>query len=74
MVHVLSCSEDKDTFRMGRGHESDIRVNDISVSRCHAIVKYREGAFFVEDNLSKFGTLVHMKDRIEIEQNFTKAL
>jgi pSer/pThr/pTyr-binding forkhead associated (FHA) protein len=25
---------------MGRGHESEVRVNDISVSRCHAILKY----------------------------------
>lgn len=74
MVHVLEVGEGKDTFRMGRGHESDVRVNDISVSRCHAIVKYRDGAFFVEDNLSKFGTLVYMKDKVEIEQNFTKAL
>lgn len=74
MVHVLSVDESKDTFRLGRGHESDVRVNDISVSRCHAILKYKDHSFFVEDNLSKFGTLVLVKDKIEIEQNFTKAV
>jgi len=46
---------------MGRGHESDLRVSDISVSRCHAILKYdweKSHGYFLEDNLSKFGTLV----------------
>jgi len=28
------------TFKMGRGHESEIRIQDISVSRCHTLVKY----------------------------------
>jgi hypothetical protein len=59
---------------MGRGHDSDIRVSDISVSRCHAILKYQEGNFYIEDNLSKFGTLVLVRNQIEIEQNFTKAV
>ena len=45
---------------MGRGHESEVRVCDISVSRCHALLKYKpqKGMFHLEDNLSKFGTLV----------------
>lgn len=46
---------------MGRGHESDLRINDISVSRVHALIKFKEGRFFLEDNLSKFGTLVLVK-------------
>jgi pSer/pThr/pTyr-binding forkhead associated (FHA) protein len=33
---------DKKVFKLGRGHESDVRVSDISVSRCHALVKYNE--------------------------------
>jgi pSer/pThr/pTyr-binding forkhead associated (FHA) protein len=67
MVHVLAVDQTKNTFRLGRGHESDVRVNDISVSRCHAILKYKDDSFFVEDNLSKFGTLVLIKDKLEIE-------
>ena len=59
------------TFKLGRGHESDVRVSDISVSRCHAILKYDENdhAFSLEDNLSKFGTLVLAKSPIELETN-----
>ena len=29
-------------FKMGRGHEADLRVSDISVSRCHAVIKWDE--------------------------------
>ncbi len=47
---------------MGRGHESEVRVNDISVSRCHAILKYKSDGIYIEDNRSKFGTLVLLKD------------
>lgn len=51
------------TFKLGRGHESDVRVSDISVSRCHAILKYdvNDFGYYLEDNLSKFGTLVLAK-------------
>ena len=40
MVHVVKPDADHNTFKLGRGHESDLRVSDISVSRCHALLKY----------------------------------
>jgi hypothetical protein len=41
MVHIIKPQlEGKTDFKLGRGHESDLRVSDISVSRCHAIIKY----------------------------------
>lgn len=43
-----------------------MRINDISVSRCHAIIKYKEGSFVIEDNQSKFGTIVLLKEKLEI--------
>jgi hypothetical protein len=39
IVHVIKPGK-KTEFTLGRGNESDLRVNDISVSRCHAIIKY----------------------------------
>jgi pSer/pThr/pTyr-binding forkhead associated (FHA) protein len=43
MVHVIKPLQGgKTEFKLGRGHESDLRVSDISVSRCHAIIKYDE--------------------------------
>ena len=50
MVHLLTVAEDKKEFKMGRGHESEVRINDISVSRVHALIKYKEDGFYLEDN------------------------
>ena len=87
MVHAitpqLAEAEPLATFKLvsslasraqGRGHDSDVRVNDISVSRCHALLKYRDGAFAIEDNMSKFGTLVQVRERVELTLNSTKAV
>lgn len=58
---------------MGRGHESEVRVNDISVSRCHAKIKYHPQGIFIEDNSSKFGTLVLLKEQFPLVKDHTYA-
>lgn len=58
---------------MGRGHDSEVRVNDISVSRTHAIIKYQPDGIYIEDNKSKFGTLVLLKDTFPMEKEHTQA-
>lgn len=73
-IHILGFSEEKQTFNMGRGHESEVRVNDISVSRCHAIIKYQPDGMYIEDNRSKFGTLVLLKDSHPLELEHTSAV
>jgi pSer/pThr/pTyr-binding forkhead associated (FHA) protein len=45
-------------IKLGRGHECEIRITDISVSRKHAYIKIQNNEFFILDNNSKFGTLV----------------
>ena len=73
---MLCVQDDKNEFKMGRGHESEVRVNDISVSRCHAIIKYKadQGCFYIEDNHSKFGSLVLVRDKLRLEKEYTKAV
>jgi len=56
----------KSTIRLGRGHDSDIRVTDISVSRHHGFIKLERGSLYLEDNNSKFGTLVQMNGPLRI--------
>jgi len=57
VVHVLNLI-DEDQISIGRGHEIAVRVTDISVSRCHAIIKKSPlGFYYIMDNNSKFGTL-----------------
>lgn len=73
-IHILNFSAEKPFFNMGRGHESEVRVNDISVSRCHAIIKYKPDGMYIEDNRSKFGTLVLLKDTYPIMQEHTSAV
>lgn len=46
-IHVLIFTPEHEKFTIGRGHESLVRVNDISVSRCHAIIKYTKEGIFV---------------------------
>jgi pSer/pThr/pTyr-binding forkhead associated (FHA) protein len=50
-------------LKIGRGHDNDLRIADISVSRIHAYLKLdaKSGELILEDNSSKFGTLVLLK-------------
>ena len=45
-------------FRIGRSVESDMKIADISVSRVHAFIRVEKDQIFLEDNGSKFGTMV----------------
>ena len=82
IIHIIRPSDTKNSFKFGRGHESDLRINDISVSRCHAIIKFREDPntgnpfprFYLEDNLSKFGTLVLIRQRTPLIPGYNKAV
>jgi len=65
---LLSISKETESIKFGRGHECDLRENDISVSRLHAFIKYNDGKFTVIDNNSKFGTLVLLRKDYEIER------
>jgi pSer/pThr/pTyr-binding forkhead associated (FHA) protein len=58
--------KEREFIRVGRGHDADIRVTDISVSRFHARINRdpNNGQFYVEDNKSKFGTLIQVRKPI----------
>lgn len=74
IIHIIRPSSTKTVFKLGRGHESDLRINDISVSRCHTKIKFERGKFLLEDNQSKFGTLVLVKQRTPLLPGFNKAV
>lgn len=50
-----------DGIKLGRGHQCDVRIADISVSRLHAFIRLIGGRFVLFDNESKFGTLVRLR-------------
>jgi len=66
-------NETKNVFKLGRGHESDVRITDISVSRFHAMLRCTKDGYFIEDNNSKFGTLALIQN-LELNPNVTRAV
>jgi len=68
MMVLLSLSNESSQLKLGRGHDCDIRENDISVSRLHAYIKYENHKFVIVDNNSKFGTLILLRRELEIEK------
>lgn len=54
----------RDDIVIGRHPESDIFLDDITVSRRHAVIKRRENEFIIEDTGSLNGTYLN-RERIE---------
>lgn len=66
IIQILKPHMRVHTFKLGRGLDQDLRINDISVSRYHAQIKFMKDKFVLLDNLSKFGTLVMVKGGLHI--------
>ena len=64
-IHVISLNENEKII-MGRGHDSDVRINDISVSRTHSCITLTDRKIFLRDSRSKFGTLILVQNEIEV--------
>jgi pSer/pThr/pTyr-binding forkhead associated (FHA) protein len=62
---------DKDVTTAGRHPESDIFLDDVTVSRRHAEIRRRDGRFFVVDKGSLNGTYVNRErvDETELATN-----
>jgi FHA domain len=65
-IFILTPANANKEYRIGRGPEQDIRLNDISVSRQHARIYFDGISFTLRDDLSKFGTLVQIQDTLLI--------
>ena len=63
-VHLLTVTPDLKEFKLGRGNNSHIKIEDISVSRVHTLIKCRNDGFYIEDNNSKFGTSILVRDKL----------
>eukprot|EP01055_Gregarina_sp_Pseudo9_P003299 Gregarina_sp_Pseudo_9__3298@NODE_347_length_3093_cov_7_685003_g327_i0_p1_GENE_NODE_347_length_3093_cov_7_685003_g327_i0NODE_347_length_3093_cov_7_685003_g327_i0_p1_ORF_typecomplete_len893_score149_29YopYscD_cpl/PF16697_5/7_1e02YopYscD_cpl/PF16697_5/34YopYscD_cpl/PF16697_5/4_4e10FHA/PF00498_26/7FHA/PF00498_26/7_7e10RINGv/PF12906_7/2_2e12Fer2_4/PF13510_6/0_19zfRING_2/PF13639_6/0_61_NODE_347_length_3093_cov_7_685003_g327_i03223000 len=66
-VHLCSMAVKKEC-KLGRGHESDVRIADVSISRFHAMIRYQDGCFYLQDHTSKFGTLVALRKPTVVER------
>lgn len=72
-LHIVSLEEGQVAL-IGRGHECDIKLSDISVSRHHTKIRLTHGNFVIEDQNSKFGTLLQTKKVINVTHNQDVAI
>ena len=56
-IHIISF-DNKESVHIGRANECELSIAELSVSRFHCIIHKDDGDMFLEDNTSKFGTLV----------------
>ena len=59
-IYVVNLDIPNNKINLGRGHSSNVLLNDISVSRLHCFLNIDKNAkkIFISDNNSKFGTLI----------------
>ena len=71
-IHLIILNEEN--YIIGRGKECDIKINDISVSRVHAILHFDmiRKLLLLRDLKSKFGTLILVKKPIKILKKFIR--
>lgn len=69
-LHLISAKE-QSPIKIGRGHQCEIRLTDISVSRAHAQIIFKNDQFYIKDQKSKFGTLIKMSEVHVFERDET---
>ena len=68
-IYAISLDKER-KIKIGRGHEARVILSDISVSRIHCIMTIEKNQVFIEDNDSKFGTLILVQTpMIKISEN-----
>ena len=76
VVHFVKpdAQAEEDEFAIGRDEMSHIHIDDISINTDHAYLKFINGKFYLEDNESDYGTLILVKDSLQLEAGFAKAV
>ena len=70
-IYVISLDKDR-KIKIGRGHEAKVILSDISVSRIHCFMIVEKNQVFIEDNDSKFGTLILVQSpNIKLAENLS---
>ena len=67
-IYAISLEKNK-KIKIGRGHECEIILSDISISRLHSYLVIEKKNVYIEDNDSKFATLVFIQTpRLKLSQ------
>ena len=74
MIFVVKMKDCKQV-KLGRGRNAEVMIREISVSRWHSVLsKSNRNNFFIEDNNSKYGTLLLVPYPIELNLNDPKSI
>ena len=73
-IYIIIPDENKSEFMLGRGQNATLQHNDISISRGHANISFTDGKWMLNDNTSKFGTLVLVKQNCPLIQGYSKSV
>ncbi|EGR33306.1 zinc finger protein, putative, partial [Ichthyophthirius multifiliis] len=65
-IFIIQVLNPEIEIKIGRGNQCLLRIADISVSRIHSSIKYKDKQFIISDNNSKFGTLIRLKSSLQI--------
>ena len=57
-LYVANLEKENINLKVGRGKDVDLLLTDVSVSRIHCFLIKEKNRLFLEDNNSKFGTLI----------------
>ena len=71
-LFILSFDE-KNSIYIGRSHSTDMKLNDITVSRCHCkiIINRNNKKYYIRDLGSKFGTgILIQNNKMKLNSNF----
>ena len=60
--HVVTF-DNREFINIGRANECELSLTELSVSRFHCVIHKENGQAFLEDNNSKFGTLVLVQNK-----------
>jgi len=76
VYYVATVTEDNKEclLKLGRKSDCHVKVNDISVSRLHAMIKLANGKFLLENGFSKFGTLLMLKGDVPLHKEYSTSV
>ena len=57
----------KEKISLGRGFANDLRIFDISISRSHASIAFDGQKFIINDEGSKYGTMILLNKEFKIK-------
>ncbi len=73
MVHIIDFKNLKQ-LKVGRGHDNQVRITDISISRLHCKLICMKKEIYIDDQGSKFGSLIAEQKPVDLTKLGPDAL